>query len=94
MAAWRLATPDLRRRRRWFLVYGLVSQLVYMEFKKVVARTAHVKELMREHTWKVTRRAARPGSSTGDPADRGGTANVVSTYRRNAEEQVAAAPSG
>ncbi|HEY6113505.1 MAG TPA: glycosyltransferase [Gaiellaceae bacterium] len=92
--AWRLATPDLRRRGHWFLVYGLISQLVYMEFKNVVARTAHVKELMREHTWKVTRRAARPGSSTGDPADRGGTANVVSAYRRNAEEQVAAAPSG
>ena len=57
--AWRLATPDLRRHGRWFLVYGLVSQLLYTEFKNVVARTAHLKELMGERKWKVTPRTAR-----------------------------------
>ena len=63
--AWRLATPDLHRRGRWFVVYGLVSQLVYMEFKNIVARTAHVKELMGERKWKVTPRTARPATSAG-----------------------------
>ena len=58
--AWRLAIPDLRRSGRWFLVYGLVSQLLYTEFKNVVARTAHLKELMGERRWKVTPRSARP----------------------------------
>ncbi len=61
--AWRLATPDLRRRGRWFLVYGLVSQLLYTEFKNVVARTAHLKEVMGERRWKVTPRTARPASA-------------------------------
>jgi cellulose synthase/poly-beta-1,6-N-acetylglucosamine synthase-like glycosyltransferase/GGDEF domain-containing protein len=61
--AWRLASPDLRRHGRWFLVYGLVSQLLYMEFKNIVARTAHLKELMGERKWKVTPRKARPAPS-------------------------------
>jgi len=67
--AWRLATPDLHRRGRWFLLYGLVSQLLYTEFKNVVARTAHLKELMGERSWKVTPRTARPTSSARVPAD-------------------------
>jgi cellulose synthase/poly-beta-1,6-N-acetylglucosamine synthase-like glycosyltransferase/DNA-binding response OmpR family regulator len=71
--AWRLATPDLRRRGRWFLVYGLVSQLLYTEFKNVVARTAHLKEIMGERKWKVTPRSARApvhahGAGATDPA--------------------------
>jgi cellulose synthase/poly-beta-1,6-N-acetylglucosamine synthase-like glycosyltransferase len=70
--AWRLAAPELRRHGRWFLVFGLVSQLFYTEFKNVVARTAHLKEFMGERKWKVTPRAARPPSSTRAPADRGG----------------------
>jgi cellulose synthase/poly-beta-1,6-N-acetylglucosamine synthase-like glycosyltransferase len=57
--AWRLSTPDVRRHSRWFLVYGLLSQLFYTEFKNVVARTAHLKQLMGERRWKVTPRAAR-----------------------------------
>jgi cellulose synthase/poly-beta-1,6-N-acetylglucosamine synthase-like glycosyltransferase len=61
--AWRLASPDLRRHGRWFVVYGLVSQLLYMEFKNIVARTAHLKELMGERKWKVTPRKARPAPS-------------------------------
>jgi diguanylate cyclase (GGDEF)-like protein len=61
--AWRLAAPELRRHGRWFLVYGLVSQLLYTEFKNVIARTAHLKELMGERKWKVTPRKARPAAS-------------------------------
>jgi cellulose synthase/poly-beta-1,6-N-acetylglucosamine synthase-like glycosyltransferase/DNA-binding response OmpR family regulator len=57
--AWRLAAPELRRRGRWFLVFGLCSQLFYNEYKNVIARTAHLKEAMRERKWKVTPRATR-----------------------------------
>jgi len=57
--AWRLAAPDLRRRGRWFVLYGLVSQLFYVEFKNVITRTAHLKEGMRERKWKVTPRSTR-----------------------------------
>ena len=54
--AWRLAVPELRKRGRWFVLYGLVSQLFYVEFKNVISRTAHLKEGMREKRWKVTPR--------------------------------------
>ena len=59
---------ELRRRGRWFVVYGLVSQLLYTEFKNVVARTAHLKELMGERKWKVTPRTA--GAARGGDAGR------------------------
>jgi cellulose synthase/poly-beta-1,6-N-acetylglucosamine synthase-like glycosyltransferase/GGDEF domain-containing protein len=55
--AWRLAHPSIKRERRWFLFFGVVSQLAYVEVKNVIARTAHIKEAMRERRWKVTPRA-------------------------------------
>ena len=61
--AWRLATPELRRRGRWFLLFGLCSQLFYSEYKNVIARTAHLKEAMRERKWKVTPRPTREDPS-------------------------------
>lgn len=54
--AWRLARPHLRRHRRWFLAFGLASLFFYTEYKNVITRTAHLKELMRERQWKVTPR--------------------------------------
>jgi HAMP domain-containing protein len=57
--AWRLSAPALRKRGRWFVLYGLVSQLFYVELKNVIARTAHLKEGMRERRWKVTPRSTR-----------------------------------
>lgn len=63
--AWRLADPSVRRHKAWFVLYGLASQLFYAEFKNVIARTAHIKEAMRERKWKVTPRAV---SAVG-PAD-------------------------
>jgi diguanylate cyclase (GGDEF)-like protein len=57
-AAWKLAHPSVKRQRRWFVGYGLVSMLAYVELKNVIARTAHIKEAMRERKWKVTPRAA------------------------------------
>jgi cellulose synthase/poly-beta-1,6-N-acetylglucosamine synthase-like glycosyltransferase/GGDEF domain-containing protein len=58
-SAWRLAAPELGKRGRWFLLYGAVSQLFYVELKNVITRTAHLKEGMRERRWKVTPRATR-----------------------------------
>jgi cellulose synthase/poly-beta-1,6-N-acetylglucosamine synthase-like glycosyltransferase/GGDEF domain-containing protein len=55
--AWRCAHPSVKEHGRWFIFFALVSQLVYVELKNVVARTAHIKEAMRERRWKVTPRA-------------------------------------
>ena len=56
--AWRLARPDLRRKKRWFAVFALSSLTFYTEYKNVMTRTAHLKEAMRERQWKVTPRTA------------------------------------
>jgi cellulose synthase/poly-beta-1,6-N-acetylglucosamine synthase-like glycosyltransferase len=55
--AWRMAHPSIRAHGRWFVLYGIASQLFYAELKNVIARTAHIKEAMRERKWKVTPRA-------------------------------------
>jgi cellulose synthase/poly-beta-1,6-N-acetylglucosamine synthase-like glycosyltransferase len=56
---WRLAHPSIKANTRWFWLYLLASTIAYTEVKNIIARTAHVKEAMRERTWKVTPRAAR-----------------------------------
>lgn len=56
--AYRLATPEIRRHRRWFVAYLFVSSVFYTELKNVIARVAQVKELMGDRQWKVT---PRPG---------------------------------
>ncbi|MES4905572.1 MULTISPECIES: glycosyltransferase [unclassified Streptomyces] len=57
--AWRLAVPELRRRRRWFWRYFLVSTVFYTHFKNIVARQACLKEAVRDRQWRVTPRAAK-----------------------------------
>lgn len=54
--AYRLATPEIRRRRGWFVFSLVVTSLVYTEFKNLIARVAQVKEAMRERDWRVTPR--------------------------------------
>ncbi len=54
--AWRLAAPEIRRRRSWFLWYLLFSSIFYNEFKNLIARVAQIKELTGEHEWTVTPR--------------------------------------
>jgi hypothetical protein len=56
--AWRNADRSLRERGRWFWLYLVLASLGYTELKNVIARTAHIKEAMREKTWKVTPRPA------------------------------------
>ncbi|WP_431772270.1 glycosyltransferase [Streptomyces cucumeris] len=54
--AWRLAVPELRRRKAWFWQYLLVSTLFYSHFKNIVARQALLKEVLRDRQWRVTPR--------------------------------------
>ncbi len=54
--AYRLATPEIRERKRWFLFYLFVSTFFYTELKNLIARVAQVKELMGDRQWKVTPR--------------------------------------
>jgi cellulose synthase/poly-beta-1,6-N-acetylglucosamine synthase-like glycosyltransferase len=60
--AWRLAVPEIRRRRWWFLSYLVVSTVLYTEFKNHLARIAQIKDLTGERRWLVTPRW------TGEPA--------------------------
>jgi DNA-binding response OmpR family regulator len=56
IAAYRNAHPAIRRRRAWWWLYLLAASVFYGEYKNVIARTAHIKEAMREKKWKVTPR--------------------------------------
>jgi hypothetical protein len=44
----------------------VLASLGYTDLKNVIARTAHIKEAMREKTWKVTPRSA-PAAAAGRP---------------------------
>jgi cellulose synthase/poly-beta-1,6-N-acetylglucosamine synthase-like glycosyltransferase len=57
--AWWMAAPDLRRRPGWFLRY-LGLSVFYGEWKNVVARVAHLRELTGQHNWVVTPRQGAP----------------------------------
>jgi CheY-like chemotaxis protein len=59
--AHRLAVPEIRGQRRWFWTYLLVSSVFYTEWKNIIARVAHIKELFGEHQWNVTPRTAALG---------------------------------
>jgi len=65
--AWKLAHPSIKQHKRWFFLFFVSSLLFYTELKNIIVRTAHLKELMGERTWKVTPRSARPVSA--GPAD-------------------------
>ena len=58
LAAYRLATPEIRRHRRWFLRAALLNLLFYTEAKNLVNRVAQLKQLRGEHQWVVTPRTA------------------------------------
>lgn len=53
---YRLADPQIRKRRAWFWIYMVLSILFYTGFKNLIGRIAQVKELMREKDWRVTPR--------------------------------------
>jgi hypothetical protein len=62
--AWRLSVPELRRRRWWWWQYMLVTGILFGEFKALVNRAAHLRELLGDRAWQVTpRTTARSGGS-------------------------------
>ncbi len=62
LAAWRLAAPELRRHPSWFWAAALANLVFYTEFKNLIARVAHLKQLRGEHQWVVTPRKASMSS--------------------------------
>ncbi len=69
LAAYRLATPEIRRHGWWFVAAAIANLLVYTEAKNLVNRIAHIKQLRGEHQWVVTPRTASGGSSSSDTAE-------------------------
>jgi cellulose synthase/poly-beta-1,6-N-acetylglucosamine synthase-like glycosyltransferase/GGDEF domain-containing protein len=63
--AWKLAHPSIKEHRRWFFLFLVSSFVFYTEMKNIIVRTAHLKELMGERTWKVTPRSTRPSGPPG-----------------------------
>jgi len=58
--AWRLSVPELRRRHWWWWQYVLVTGILFGEFKALVNRAAHLRELLGDRAWQVTPRTATP----------------------------------
>ncbi|GHH86076.1 hypothetical protein GCM10018793_56610 [Streptomyces sulfonofaciens] len=56
--AWRLAVPEIRRRKGWFWRYIVFSTFFYSHLKNMVARQAHLKEALGDRQWRVTPRTA------------------------------------
>ncbi len=75
MAAWRLATPELRRHGRWFVFAAIANLFFYTEFKNLIARVAHLKQLRGEHQWVVTPRTAPSTSSSSTSDDSASTSD-------------------
>ncbi|WP_309649571.1 hypothetical protein [Nocardioides sp.] len=72
LTAWRLATPEIRAHPRWFVGAALANLVFYTEWKNLVNRIAHIKQLRGEHQWVVTPRTASTTSSSDhvSPTDR------------------------
>ncbi len=66
LAAWRLAAPELRQHPRWFVGAAFLNLFFYTEYKNLIARVAHLKQLRGEHQWVVTPRTASTTSSHTD----------------------------
>ncbi|MBZ5739303.1 glycosyltransferase [Nocardioides mangrovi] len=67
LAAWRLAAPEVRRHKRWFVGSAVANLLFYTELKNIVNRVAQLKQLRGEHRWVVTPRSA--GRAAGPATD-------------------------
>ena len=63
LLGWVNASPELRRRPWWFVLYFVVGVLGYAEWRNVVARTAHLRELLGSDEWIVTPRVVPVGSA-------------------------------
>jgi cellulose synthase/poly-beta-1,6-N-acetylglucosamine synthase-like glycosyltransferase/DNA-binding NarL/FixJ family response regulator len=77
----KLAHPSIKRHRRWFAFSLVASLFFYTEFKNVIVRTAHLKELMGEKAWKVTPRTARPAAVPDGVVERRSATSVGTPLR-------------
>ena len=61
----------LAGRGRWYAAYLVLGSIFYGEFKNVIVRVAHVKELLGDRAWKITPRQAKPlpGSDEAEDVD-------------------------
>jgi cellulose synthase/poly-beta-1,6-N-acetylglucosamine synthase-like glycosyltransferase len=67
--AYLVASPEMRRHRRWFIVYGVLALLFYTGFKNLINRVAQVKEAVGERRWVVTPRSVRTTDARGRQLD-------------------------
>jgi cellulose synthase/poly-beta-1,6-N-acetylglucosamine synthase-like glycosyltransferase/CheY-like chemotaxis protein/GGDEF domain-containing protein len=67
LVAYKVSHPSIKR-KSWFLQYVVFSTLIYTEAKNVIARVAHLKEMMGESSWRVTPRSADPASAAPTPS--------------------------
>jgi len=65
--AWRRSAPEIRRHPSWFLAYLVFSSIFYTEFKNVIARVSHIKELTGERDWRVTPRSSEGTDAAAPP---------------------------
>jgi cellulose synthase/poly-beta-1,6-N-acetylglucosamine synthase-like glycosyltransferase/GGDEF domain-containing protein len=68
--AYVLGDPQIRRHPGWFVLYAIHSTLWFGEFKNLIARVAHLKELIGERQWRITPRGA---AAPVRPADQAAT---------------------
>jgi cellulose synthase/poly-beta-1,6-N-acetylglucosamine synthase-like glycosyltransferase len=57
LLTYRVAMPELKSRRWWFVVYAISTVVFYAEFKNLIARAAQIKEAMQDRKWRVTPRS-------------------------------------
>ncbi len=69
MFAYLLAAPEIRKHKRWFLFYLLVSSLFFTPLKNLVTMVAQVKELMGDRKWSITPRTAAAAPTCAEPAE-------------------------
>ena len=65
VVAYRLAHPELKRQKGWFVFYFLVSP-IYAEFKNLIVRVAQLKEIVGERRWRITPRLSSGGRTWQD----------------------------
>jgi hypothetical protein len=86
--AWHLAHPSVRR-WQWFLGLGLFSQFAFTRLKNVAARTAHIKQAMREDTWTVTPRSTPAPQPQSVPRQEPGLVQPEDAVPRHRRERAA-----
>jgi cellulose synthase/poly-beta-1,6-N-acetylglucosamine synthase-like glycosyltransferase len=84
--AWRLSVPEMRRRRWWWWEYVFLTSILFGEFKALVNRAAHLRELIGDRAWQVTpRTSAQPGGGVARLQSEGMGSELVTMGRLTGE---------